>query len=214
MIKQIIILILIASAGTSVYAQKIPKWKLPENPLFFTGISHELHIQPFDADPEFISIKSSSGYISKMNDTTFIIRFDLPQEDIKLKLFYKKLPVDIINAKVTAAVAPRLLISGVENGPISKEKLENLEELEFIFPSGFPASGISLYSARMTIKVNANSRPTTIQLNSSLLTPQAKEMIKKIESGGSLSFDNIMFITRMNNVLNIPRESHIFTVTQ
>lgn len=214
MYRQTLIYFCLVFINLNLFSQKIPKWNLPEKPMFFTGIPHELTIKANASDPEFITVKTSAGFITKLNDTTYTIRFDMPQEDFKLRLFYKKLPVDIVSAIVTNPVAPKLLINGYQNGPIPREELESLEELEFVFPEGFPSVGINIYSIRMNVKVNAHSQMTSLQLHSTKLTPQAKEILKKIEPGGSLAFDNIMFVTGSNHVLNLPRESHIFSVTQ
>lgn len=214
MYRQTVICFWIMFIHLNLFSQKLPKWNLPEKPMFFTGIPHILTIKTNASDPQFITVKTSAGFVTKLNDTTYNIRFDIPQENIRIKLFYKKLPVDIVNATVTNPEAPKLLIKGYQNGPIPKEQLESLEELEFVFPEGFPSAGINVYTIRMNVKLNARSPMTSLQLHSTKLTPQAREILKKIEPGGSLAFDNIMFVTSTNNVLNLPRESYVFSVTQ
>lgn len=214
MYRQTVICFCLMFINLNLFSQKLPNWNLPEKPMFFTGIPHELTIKANASDPQFISVKIPAGFVNKLNDTTYTIRFDIPQEDIKLKLFYKNLPVDIVTATVTKPVAPKLLIKGYQNGPIPREVLESLEELEFVFPEGFPSAGINIHTIRMNVKVNARSQMTSLQLHSTKLTPQAREILKKIEPGGSLAFDNIMFVTSKNNVLNLPRESYVFSVTQ
>jgi hypothetical protein len=203
-------LLMLPVFSIDVTGQKLPVWDLGPNPVFFTGVNHLLNIRVNESNPEFISAKNSLGYMNQISDTVFQIRFDMVAEDVKLRLFYKKLPVDIVTATVLKLEAPKVLLLQEPKEQISVSETANIQEVIFRFEPDIPENLASLHSFRMSIREDGVKRPYTIQLTQSRLDEQLLQTIRNIKPGGSITIDNVLFITPERSILNIPRNVYQF----
>ena len=96
--------------------------------VIYYNLNQNLKVKVNDADPTLIKIRCSEsrGVSISQADTNFYIFINNPVAEIKLKLYYKNLPVDIVNAKIERLPASDLKLEIAQNGEISKSRYKRL----------------------------------------------------------------------------------------
>nr|MBP7643881.1 hypothetical protein [Saprospiraceae bacterium] len=183
MIKKttILFLVFVSCLFTVGSAQKIPSFGISKEDTLkiYYNLNQNLKVKVNDADPTLIKIRCSEsrGVSISQADTNFYIFINNPVAEIKLKLYYKNLPVDIINAKIERLPASDLKLEIAQNGEISKRKLAEVKKLLAEIPNNYKNDlNLAIYSYNINI-IRKNGAIEVISCFNNNLTDQA---IKKL----------------------------------
>lgn len=168
-----------------------------------------------NADPSLLQVKAKGATLIKMADTTYQIRFMAPEEEVKIKLYYKNLPVDIMTVKVTNPEMPNIVFKGLNGINIAKADLSKIKSFEVVFPSLMDKiPGLEFYTCKLSIIEPGKPTPFFINLRSPDLPSQLQGIIANLPVDSYLVFEELKIKTRSNNVMNMDGQPVKFRVVE
>lgn len=117
---------LILFSITASTAQKLPSFAGDDDyRTFVLSLNNELVIDLGECDPSKVEVKCKHKgvYITKLTDSLYNIRFTIDQEEVKVKLYYKNLPVDVLKGELQQTNSPTVIVNGKEGGEITHKEL-------------------------------------------------------------------------------------------
>ena len=193
-------------------AQRLPVLIKNEANLFYMGISNLVSIKLNDADPSDVAVKISEGYLSKTSDTSYVVRYDMLLEEVKVKLYYKKLPVDVWVLKVVQLPKPTVLVAG-ERAKIPMSKIEQLSIISFDFGPGVAPGLIKdFYNFRIQVWDPQGQVLLTQQIHQAKFPNFVTERLSKLIPGSKIVIDAISFLSFQNTIVSVPNEPYEFVI--
>ena len=212
MIKKttILFLVFVSCVFTVGSAQKIPSFGISKEDTLkiYYNLNQNLKVKVNDADPTLIKIRCSEsrGVSISQADTNFYIFINNPVAEIKLKLYYKNLPVDIINAKIERLPASDLKLEIAQNGEISKRKLAEVKKLLAEIPNNYKNDlNLAIYSYNINI-IRKNGAIEVISCFNNNLTDQAIKKLLALPDDSQIAISNVRLKTPDNNVIELEGE--------
>lgn len=212
MIKKttILFLVFVSCLFTVGSAQKIPSFGISKEDTLkiYYNLNQNLKVKVNDADPTLIKIRCSEsrGVSISQADTNFYIFINNPVAEIKLKLYYKNLPVDIINAKIERLPASDLKLEIAQNGEISKRKLAEVKKLLAEIPNNYKNDlNLAIYSYNINI-IRKNGAIEVISCFNNNLTDQAIKKLLALPDDSQIAISNVRLKTPDNNVIELEGE--------
>ena len=212
MIKKttILFLVFVSCLFTVGSAQKIPSFGISKEDTLkiYYNLNQNLKVKVNDADPTLIKIRCSEsrGVSISQADTNFYIFINNPVAEIKLKLYYKNLPVDIINAKIERLPASDLKLEIAQNGEISKRKLAEVKKLLAEIPNNYKNDlNLAIYSYNINI-IRKNGAIEVISCFNNNLTDQAIKKLLALPDDSKIAISNVRLKTPDNNVIELEGE--------
>ncbi|HOY13328.1 MAG TPA: hypothetical protein PLY70_09315 [Saprospiraceae bacterium] len=212
MIKKTTILLLLFAlcSFTTGSAQKIPSFGISKEDTLkiYYNLNQNLKVKVNDADPTLIKIRCSEsrGVSISQADTNFYIFVNNPVAEIKLKLYYKNLPVDIVNAKIERLPASDLKLEIAQNGEISKRKLAEVKKLMAEIPNNYKNDlNLAIYSYNINI-IRKNGSVEIISCFNNTLTDQAIKKLLALPDDSQIAISNVRLKTPENNVIELEGE--------
>ncbi len=199
------------------FAQSLPTIKNNVKDSLFSlylHIPYSLEVLVHNADPSFIEVKAPNANIQKMSDTLYLITYSNTSEASKIKLYYKNLPIDIMQVKVEAFNAPVVKLMGSSGPNISKFALKNLTKIELDLHAASNANNLQLYSCRVFISEPGKPMTFNTILNKLDLPEQLSSMIKNLAPSSTIRFDEFMMKTPQNQIFNASGSSVTFIVVE
>lgn len=178
----------------------------------YMGIENKIQLSLRGSSPGDITVKASAGSLYKRDDSTYILVPQQDAEEIKLKLYYKKVICDM--KTMTVRRLPDLIphFEGEQQGFINRQGLNKPGRLRFIYPSDYPQD---MYSTIISYSLLLYNQAGQIvwQGNVRGETPDAKGLseMAKLGKGGKLYITNIMTQNPRQGTqrLNINKEVNI-----
>jgi hypothetical protein len=147
-----------------------------------------------------VALKCGDNHIKQINDSTYQILPRNPQEEIKVKLYYKNLPVDVYTLPIIAR--PKVGVA-LENGQMSL-KLEELKSAKLNFMVSDPtiaADGFVFYNCKATIISESNQAQQFLILYDNKLD-KLERLAKINNSKCKLVISDVNLKNGQNQVLN------------
>lgn len=214
--KKLIFIPLILCFSTAGFCQKLPQFKEVEKDstyTFYVNVDQKLHIKPRSADLSMVEVKAANAYVYKFNDSTYVVRYNTPTEISKIKLYYKNLPVDIINVQAETMPAPAILLGGNQGPQLTQENLRNLKKLDIRFPNAkSPFNSLELFQCRMLITEPDKAITFNTNLGGSILPDHISKMLAALKPKSTIRFDEFKIKTEQNYVLDVEGSSITFIV--
>lgn len=212
MIKKttLLLLVFVSCFFTTGSTQKIPSFGISKEDTLtiYYNLNQNLKVKVNDADPTLIKIKCSEsrGVSISQADTNFYIFINNPVAEIKLKLYYKNLPVDIVNAKIERLPASDLKFDIAQNGEISKKKLAEVKKLMAEIPNNYKNDlNLAIYSYNINI-IRKNGAIEVISCFNNNLTDQAIKKLLALPDDSQIAISNVRLKTPENNVIELEGE--------
>lgn len=216
--KKIIFTSLILSISIAVFCQKLPQFLDIEKDstyTFYVNVDQKLRIKPRNSDVSLIEVKANNAYVYKFNDSTYVVRYNTPTEISKIKLYYKNLPVDIINAEVQTMPTPSILLGGNQGPNLTLEALRNVKKLDIRFPfDKSPLNALELFQCRMLITEPGKPITFNTNLGGNVLPDHISKMLAELKPKSTIRFDEFKIKTEQNYVLDVEGSSITFIVVE
>ena len=201
-----------------IQAQHLPafSWTGKDSVItLYSQLDYPVEIKLNSADPALLQVKAKGATIIKMADTSYQIRFLAPEEEVKIKLYYKNLPVDIMTARVTNPEMPNIVFKGVSGINIAKADLSKIKSFEVVFPALMgKIPGLEFYTCKLSIIEPGKPTPFFINLRSPDLPAQLQGIITNLPVDSYLVFEELKIKTRSNNVMNMDGQPVKFKVVE
>jgi hypothetical protein len=182
---------------------------------FHTYVDHVVRLKLNECDPALIELRSKEAQISKLNDTTYYVRYSYLQEESKIKLYYKNLPIQFINVKVKNIAMPEIKFGKESSKILHKAELSTLNDFSFDFNNSLNISSrIELYSCKIVIVEPNKPVPFSWNVNTYILPPHIKQMIAKLPLNAQIIFQDISVKTSSNNIINLIGEPIAFKIIE
>lgn len=101
--------------------------------VMFVGMENMVKLKLNGADPEDVSVKVSLGTLRKINDSTYVYIPQSTNDDIKIKLYHKKIVCDIHVVSVRDLPAPRLVFAREVKGILKRKDLSSPGKLSLVY---------------------------------------------------------------------------------
>ena len=181
----------------------------------YSQVDHQVKIKPNQADVAMMQLKAKSATVIKISDTLYQLRFQIPEEEVKIKLYYKHLPVDIITARVVNLEMPNIKFAGLKGNDISRADLNKVKKFELVFPAfGDLTAGLEFYTCKMSIIEPGKPNPFFINLRSPDLPAQLQGIIANLPINSWIVFEELKVKTRSNNIMNMDGNPVKFRVVE
>ncbi len=203
---------------SNMFGQHLPafSWAGKDSVItLYSQLDYPIEIKLNNADPALLQLKAKGATIIKMADTSYQIRFLAPEEEVKIKLYYKNLPVDIMTARVTNPEMPNIVFKGVSGINIARADLSKLKSFEVVFPALMDKiPGLEFYTCKLSIIEPGKPTPFFINLRSPDLPAQLQGIITNLPVDSYLVFEELKIKTRSNNVMNMDGQPVKFRVVE
>lgn len=196
------------------YGQSLPEFKVEnkKDQIFYLNVTNSLRIELNDSDPENIEIRGIRNGLTKVNDTLYYLQFNKPVDHVKIKLYYKKLPVDIISATVSSLPMPQYTLNDFAPNEIISSQLTGISELTLQPPTNFPSEvNLTLYTFQLTIK-DPKSKNFKTNVRNSTIPKNIVNLIKKVSLGSTIELSNFRYRSNKNRVFDIKGTPIIFEI--
>lgn len=191
-------LIILSTIGT------IPSIKDLSNEIY-VGVDNQVNINLKNCNPEFVDLKISSGTLFKRDDSTYSIFVQIPEEDIKVKLYYKKVVCEIKMVKAVLLPSPELTFESNSERTISKKNAEQTGKLMLVYPAEYaniPSS--SIISFNVTIQDPMGKPIFSNYIRGEALDKNTLNMISKVNAGSKLFINNVITQSSSQGARSIP----------
>jgi hypothetical protein len=189
------------------YCQVIPYIKNNTKEVIYKSIvggDVKIEIGLNGVDPALVTVKCASNpYLTKMNDSIYLVRFVQKLDEVKIKLYYKNLPVAIKTYNITDLPLPSYFIDG-SNIDLKKSlalKSHNYE-LKWDKDLEIDPNSLRLYSARVTV-TDSNKPNMFFQMRQIDMSQQVFALLPSISKSGLITISDISFLTTYGTVINV-----------
>lgn len=191
------IFILVIFAVTS----NLPGFSKDISSTIYMGVENKITLHLNGCAAEDINLKINSGSLFKRDDSTYSFIPQVEMEDLKLKLYYKKVLVEVktVSVKKIPDVTPYFV--GEKMGKIKKSDISSLGKLTFNYPKDYPEEMKSVvYSFSVFITDINGVAIYSGNMRGESLDGQITSMIAKLNKGGRIIINNI--------IVHNPRSGH------
>ncbi len=159
----------------------------------YMGVENKISLHLNGCASEDVSLKINTGSLFKRDDSTYSFIPQLEMEDLKIKLYYKKVLVEVktVRVKQIPDVIPYFV--GEKSGKIKKTDINSLGKLTFEFPAGYPEEMKSVvYSFSVFITDLNGVAVYSGNMRGDSLDGHVISMITKLNKGGRIIINNII----------------------
>ena len=183
------IFILVFFALTS----NLPGFSKDISSTIYMGVENKIALHLNGCAAEDINLKINSGSLFKRDDSTYSFIPQVEMEDLKLKLYYKKVLVEVktVSVKKIPDVAP--YFEGEKMGKIKKSDISSLGKLTFNYPKDYPEEMKSVvYSFNVFITDLNGVALYSGNMRGDSFDGQITTVISKLNKGGRIIINNII----------------------
>jgi hypothetical protein len=168
------------------------------------------------SDPNLIALRTSdipNYMIQRRDDSTFIINQNQTAGNIKFKLYYKNLPIEVLNGTIGYPNLPTILV-GDRKIEISKSQATQTQQIICLVEDDFRnLTSLELYAFDIYIH-HANGAKEMLPNYSHVIQRPNLDRLLSLSSGTSISFINVKFRTIYNSIIVIPGETKQYPIIQ
>jgi hypothetical protein len=179
---------------------KIPAFSNEIPRIFYRGVENQIKVVLNGCYPEDVELKIPQANVYRKNDSIFAFTVSNDLEEIKIKLYYKKLIVESRVASIQALPDPlkNIISLGVDdNGKIKKSDLHKVEGLSIRYQSHYPTH-LQYDITSYNLQIMRSPNPLFFQVRNNLWDEKIKEAIKNLNVGDQIQILNIMTRNKYN----------------
>ncbi len=181
----------------------------------YVNIDQKISINPRNSIAGNIEIKANNASIQKLNDSTYLMRYNMPTEATKIKLYYRNLPVDIINVKVENIPAPAIVLDGNLGPFLTKASLKNIKKVDILFKNNKELiQSLELFQCRILITEPGKPMTFNSNLGGTMIPEYIAKMLSELKPNSTIRFDEFKIKTVQNYVLDVEGSSVTFIVVE
>lgn len=206
------IIIFIAQLIIFTTIATIPSIKDLSNEIYI-GVDNQVIINLKNCNPEFVDLKISSGTLIKRDDSTYSIIVQIPEEEIKVKLYYKNVVCEIKMVKAVMLPSPELAFENTKEGIISKKDAEQTGKLMLTYPAEYAnISRSSIISFNVTIQDPMGKPIFSNYIRGDALDKNTLNMLSKVKDGSKLFINNVITQSSNQGARSIPTQLELAIV--
>jgi len=159
----------------------------------YMGVENKIMLQLNGCTAEDINVKINSGSLFKRDDSTYSYIPQVEMEDLKLKLYYKKVLVEVktVSIKKIPDVTP--YFEGEKMGIIKKSEINGLGKLTFDYPKNYPDEMKSvIYSFSIFVMDENGATIYSGNMRGDSLDGNVSSVITKLNKGGRIIINNMI----------------------
>lgn len=175
-----------------VVAFSVPELIISDE-VMYVGMENTIGIRLNGADPEDVSIKVSLGTLRKMNDSTYVYIPQSGEEDIKIKLYHKKIVCDIRTVTVQDLPTPSAVFENETNGILKRKDLSNPGALKLVYDdvkSGGPV--VPVYQFSCIISDSEGRFLFSRNVRGEAFDERSLQEIRRLKNVGQIVISNVM----------------------
>lgn len=166
------------------------------NDVMFSGAENTIHIKLNDADPENIILKVSIGTLRKINDSTYVYIPQSTEEEVKIKLYHKKIVCDIKVVSIRNLPEPTLRFEKEINGQVNRKDVSQPGRLLMEYEGDFPDNLKSpIYQFSCIITDSQGQFLSSKNIRGDAWDDKTVNDIKKYKNIGQILINNVMIKT-------------------
>jgi hypothetical protein len=170
----------------------------------YIGIDNQVMIDLKGCNPEEVELKISSGTLVKRSDSTYTIIVSIPEEEIKVKLYYKKVVCQIKAVKAMRMPMPSIVFENAEK-TISKANATQSGKLIIKYPAKYTNIGrANIISFNVAIMDNSGRTIFANYVRGDALDSNTLTMLSKVNKGSKLLINNIITQSASLGAMNVP----------
>jgi GldM C-terminal domain len=159
----------------------------------YLNVENKISLHLNGCASEDVNLKISTGSLFKRDDSTYSFIPQLEMEDLKIKMYYRKMLVEVktVSVKKIPDVIPYFV--GEKMGKTKKTDINSLGKLTFEFPAGYPEEMKSVvYSFSIFITDLNGVAVYSGNIRGESLDSQSISMVSKLSKGGRIIINNII----------------------
>jgi hypothetical protein len=171
----------------------LPTFEVNTPTAYYLGMESMVQIRLNGCDAGDINIKINPGNIYKRNDSTYAFIPQYETEDLKIKLYYKKVICEV--KTVTVKKLPELIpvFDGEKQGFVKANELDKLGILHNVYPADFPEDMKSqVYSFNLFVIHPNGATIYSGSVRGDRVDENTFTLIKKLPVGGKIIINNIL----------------------
>jgi len=175
------------------FTSNLPGFSKDISSTIYMGVENKIALHLNGCAAEDINLKINSGSLFKRDDSTYSFIPQVEMEDLKLKLYYKKVLVEVktVSVKKIPDVAPYFV--GEKMGKIKKSDISSLGKLTFNYPKDYPEEMKSVvYSFNVFITDLNGIAIYSGNMRGDSFDGQITTVISKLNKGGRIIINNII----------------------
>lgn len=185
-------MITIIWAILAAFTSKIPAFQ-QINDKMYVGIENHITLSLNGCDVEGIEIKVTEGILQKRSDSTYVYILHQQSQEIKIKLYYKKILCAVKNIQIIQIPEPEINFEKENNGFINVLNLQDPGKLLIKYDSNFPEENKSqIVSFQIIIQDKSGVPLYSGPVRGNTLDSYAKDQLKRAKPGDSLHINNII----------------------
>lgn len=170
----------------------LPSFGTVHNEMYI-GVENTIHIQLNNCNPEDIQIKVSQGTLQKRSDSTYVYIAQGINEEIKFKLYYKKVLCGLISATTTMLPIPTIALEKEKDGTMKLKDFNDLIQLQFVYPPSFPEKHKSKILSFSLVIYDKNNVPVHSQtIRGDAFDENTMKGLTKLTKGCTMNIHNIL----------------------
>lgn len=163
------------------------------NSELYVGVENHIHIHLNNCNPEDIHLKVNIGTLQKRSDSTYIYIPQNPGEEIKFKLYYKKVICAVASSNALLLPEPKLSFEKENNGTIRVKDLSNPGKLQFTYLPFYPEQNKNRILSFALMVNDKNGLPVySNTVRGDILDENTLKYLCKLSSGAIISVNNII----------------------
>lgn len=184
-------LLIYIAAFWSVFTS-VPEFKEMSDQ-FYLGVENPISIRLNQCEAEDIQIKVSEGSLHKRSDSTYIYVGQQPLEELKIKLYYKKILCAVKVVSVTNIPAPAVAFSNESDGMVRIADLNTSVTLGFKYDANYPEQLKSdIVSFQVSIQNKSGMQLYFAPIKGNKLDDLAISKLKQAGVGSIINISNIV----------------------
>ena len=158
----------------------------------YIGVDNIVHVDLNDCDPDDVDLKISSGTLIKRSDSTYSIVVQIPDDEVKIKLYYKRVVCQIKTVNTARMPNPGLGFEFVQ-GKISKAEADKAGKLILKYPEKYAnITRHNIISFNITIIDPTGRAVFSTYTRGDTLDNNTLNMLKKVQQGAKLQINNVV----------------------
>ncbi len=199
--KRLMGVVMVMMVVSIAIGQNLPQFQKSENRELYQGMYNDIILKLNGADPTLINVKCKDGQMRVANDTTYqVFLRNIDNGEVKLKLYYKNLPVDIYTLEIGQSPKVEVSVDGPVKSFYTVDELFDLK-LKFSIDDRTLDNSLSLASFKTVIVSETNNAAPFMVMN----TPNflnAKRLKHSLKSGDKLLISDVTMKNRLNQSIN------------
>lgn len=194
---------------SSVYFLQLPKFSNTFPEAMFIGLENKIELVLNGVNPQDVSLKVNEGSLYKRNDSTYIFVPQNPSDEVKVKLYYKKVLCEIKTTSIRNYIEAMPYFDVEKNNMIKKADLDKIEKLILSFDKSQPESlKPSLYSCNVFLSDTFGNMLYSTTIRGNLTENHVLQTIKNLKKGNKITINNVLYQNKSGEIrgTNIQRE--------